>query len=283
MDYNEVAVQKTATVEAMNTREMQEVKAMVFMAKQFPRDENQATDRILKACERRTLAEKATYEFPRGDSKVTGPSIRLAEAIAQNWGNIDFGIIELDQRGGESSVMSYAWDLETNTRQSKVFTVPHVRQTKKGSYPLTDPRDIYEMVANQGARRLRSCVLGVIPGDVVEVAVEKCQETLAKNLGGKREDIVKKFVAVFEKEHGVTKEMLEKLIGCNSDAFTSKDLLRLQNIHNSIKDGMGKPEDYFDDIKPEPEPTGKTKLDEEFKLKVEAKETKKDAKNAGTK
>lgn len=250
MNYNEITVQKTATIEAMNSREMQEVKAMVFMAKQFPRDENLALEKILKSCERKTLAEKATYEYPRGDTKVTGPSIRLAEAIAQNWGNIDFGIIELEQKNGESSVMSYAWDLETNTRQSKVFTVPHIRSTKRGSYKLTDPRDIYEMVANQGARRLRACILGVVPGDVVEAAVEKCQETMANSLGGKLEEVIAKMLSAFEKEYKITKEMLEKYIGCNAEAFTPKDIIRLGNVFTSIKDGMGKPEDYFEDIKP---------------------------------
>ena len=62
------------------------------------------------------------YEFPRGNEKITGPSIRLAEAIAQNWGNIDFGFMELEQRNGASQVMAYAWDLETNSRQTKLFT-----------------------------------------------------------------------------------------------------------------------------------------------------------------
>ncbi|MFH1740974.1 MAG: hypothetical protein ABIH23_18380, partial [bacterium] len=149
------ALSRSVTAEALSSREMQEVKGMVFMAKQFPRDEELAEKRILKACERVALAEQSAYEFPRGREKTTGPSIRLAEAIAQNWGNMDFGITELEQRNGESVVLARAWDLETNTRASKVFTVPHIRATRNGNYKLTDPRDIYEMVANQGARRLR--------------------------------------------------------------------------------------------------------------------------------
>ena len=141
MEHYPEVKQKTAPVEAMNARQMQEVKGMVFMAKQYPREENYALQRILKACERKSLAEQAVYEYPRGGTKVSGPSIRLAEAIAQNWGNIDFGIIELEQNQGESTVMAYAWDLETNTRQTKIFSVPHRRASKKGSYRLTDPRD----------------------------------------------------------------------------------------------------------------------------------------------
>jgi len=152
-------VSRNTQTEMMISRQAQEVQAAMVIAKRFPRDEVEAFNRILLSCKRKSLAESAMYEYPRGGSKVTGPSIRLAEAIAQNWGNIDFGITELEQKNGESQVMAYAWDLETNSRQTKIFSVPHVRSTKKGNAPLTDPRDIYEMVANQGARRLRSCIL----------------------------------------------------------------------------------------------------------------------------
>ena len=56
---------------------------------------------------RQDLAESAVYEYPRGGERVTGPSIRLAETVARYWGNLDYGITELDQRQGESTVMAY--------------------------------------------------------------------------------------------------------------------------------------------------------------------------------
>ena len=121
----------SVTAAMATTRQAQEVQAAMIVAKHFPRDERVACDRILNACTRRSLAEGAIYSYSRGGTEVSGPSIRLAECIAQNWGNIDFGYIELEQKNGESQVMAYAWDLETNTRQSKVFSVPHRRDTKK--------------------------------------------------------------------------------------------------------------------------------------------------------
>ena len=145
----EVVSAKSVNTEMMISRQAQEVQAAMVVAKRFPRDEIEANNRILNACKRKSLAERAIYEYPRGGENVTGPSIRLAEVMAQNWGNLDFGITELEQKNGESTVMAYCWDLETNTRQTKIFTVPHIRYTKKGSVALTDPRDIYEMVANQ--------------------------------------------------------------------------------------------------------------------------------------
>ena len=133
-------VAASAATAMSTTREAQEVQAAVFMAKRFPRDENMALARIAKSCQRRGLAEKAIYSYPKGGQNVAGPSIRLAEAISQSWGNIQSGVVELEQRPGESVCMSYCWDLETNTRDTKIFTVSHSIQTKKGSKMLNESR-----------------------------------------------------------------------------------------------------------------------------------------------
>ena len=179
---NELIMNNTAVpTEARNgsnqmmiIRQAQEVQAAMVVAKKFPRDEYNAIEKIRRTCQRATLAEQAIYSYPRGKENVSGPSVRLAEALAQNWGNIDYGIIELEQKDGVSEMMAYAWDLETNTRVTKIFSVEHKRDTKKGSYQLTDSRDIYELTANFGARRMRACIHGVIPGDVVDMAVNDC-------------------------------------------------------------------------------------------------------------
>ena len=239
-------VSRNTQTEMMISRQAQEVQAAMVIAKRFPRDEVEAFNRILLSCKRKSLAESAMYEYPRGGSKVTGPSIRLAEAIAQNWGNIDFGITELEQKNGESQVMAYAWDLETNSRQTKIFSVPHVRSTKKGNVPLTDPRDIYEMVANQGARRLRSCILGIIPGDVVEAAVKECQKTLVSGSDKPLIDRVRDGIRLFEEKFSVTQEMIEKYIGCKCEAFSENDMIRLNNVYRALRDGMASREQYFD-------------------------------------
>ena len=110
---------QSVTAAMATTRQAQEVQAAMVVAKNFPRNPQQSLDRILASCTRPTLAENATYEYSRAGNKIYGPSIRLAECIAQSWGNIDFGFIELDRTKGESTVMAYAWDLETNTRQSR--------------------------------------------------------------------------------------------------------------------------------------------------------------------
>lgn len=245
-----------AMVEQESQRAIAEVQAAIILAKRFPRDQKESYDRIMTACQRPALAESALYTYNKGGSDVTGPSIRLAEAIAQAWGNVQFGIRELEQRNGESTVEAFAWDVETNTRQVKVFQVAHVRtkneyvnNRKTGNLiktRLEDPRDIYEMVANQGARRLRACILGIIPGDVVEAAVNECESTM-KAKADTSPDAIKKLVSAFE-SFGVSKEQIEKRIQRRFDAITPAQVVGMRKIYNSLKDGMSSPSDWFEVI-----------------------------------
>ena len=240
-----VAASNNAVAAAESDRAVQEVQASMIIAKKFPRDSMKALDRIINACTRPTLAETALYSYPRGGQEVTGPSIRLAEALAQEWGNIQFGIRELSSANGASTVEAFAWDMETNTRQVKVFQVGHQRYSRSGGLQeLKDPRDIYEIIANQGARRLRACILGVIPGDVTETAVKQCEVTQASTIEV-TPDAIKKMVDAFG-GYGVTKELIEKRLGRHADAINAPQMLNLRKIYQSMKDGMSKASDWFD-------------------------------------
>ena len=235
---------QNAVAEAGQQREIAEVQASMVIAKRFPRNPIEAMDKILQACTRPTLADGALYSYSRGGSEITGPSIRLAEVAAQAWGNVSFGVRELEQRGGESTVEAFAWDMETNTRQVKVFQVAHERHTKRGVTRLSDPRDIYELIANQGARRLRSCILGVIPGDVIEAAVRQCEETLHAN-ADTTPDGIKKLVDAFAKL-GVSKEQIEARIQRRLESIRPAQVVQLRKIYASLNDGMSAVTDWFD-------------------------------------
>lgn len=237
-------VHPTTTTNTDQQRAIAEVQAAMVVARANPRDPVAAMDRILNACTRPTLAEQAVYSYARGGSEITGPSIRLAEALAQNWGNMQFGIRELDQHAGASTVQAFAWDVETNTRREVVFQVEHKRSTRKGSYRLEDPRDIYELVANNGARRLRACILSVIPGDVTEAAVKQCETTLATT-ADTSVAAVQKLVAAFE-PFGVTKAMIEQRIQRRLDAIVPAQIVMLRKVYASLKDGMATVADHFE-------------------------------------
>lgn len=252
-----------------SARAVAEVQAALVIARMNPRDQRQSMDRILNACCRPKLAESAIYAYSRGGSDIQGPSIRLAEAIAQQWGNIQFGIRELSNQGGKSEVQAFAWDVETNTRREVTFSVPHIRYKKTGGHKLEDPRDIYELVANQGARRLRACILSVIPGDVIEAAVSQCMLTLKAHCDVTPEGI-QKLVSAFE-AIGVSKARIEKFCQCRAEAIKPAQIIRLRNVYASIKDGMSSADDWFE---PEEKPALETDTSGKKSLKDKLKERK---------
>lgn len=241
----EIETQVPNAVQIENSRAMQEIQAAVISAKKFPRDTIASHRRIIESCKRKNLAEQAMYAYPRGGQQVTGPSIRLAEVLAQNWGNLSCGITELEQGEKESVMMAFCVDLETNYRKAVVFNVRNERHTKKGVYRLTDPRDIYENNFNLGARRLRACILAVIPGDVIDDALNECDKTLAGKSDEPLVDRAKKMLTAFE-SIGVSKDQLEVYLGKKIEAILVPELVKMQKVYKSITDGMSKPGDWFD-------------------------------------
>lgn len=239
-------IPSTAPVEIERSRATQEVQASLVIAKKFPRDEIASENRILTSCQRYSLAEGAMYSYPRAKQKVTGPSIRLAEVLARHWGNCNYGFRELESEQGRSTVQSYCWDLETNTRAERTFVVEHyVQKRDRTRKKLTDPRDVYEHIASQAQRRVRACILEIIPSDIVEKAVEKCRETIKKGEGNEPLiDRVKKMVQAFS-VLGVTQEMIEQRLDHRLEAVTLDELVDLREIYNSIKDRISKREDWF--------------------------------------
>ncbi len=237
-------------------RAVAEVKAQVLMARQFPRDPLMSMENILRECERPTLADKAVYTYPRGKETVSGPSIRLAEMLARNWGNCTFGLEVLERKTGCSILRAFAWDLETNTYISRQFELKHWRATRTGGYALTDDRDIYELEANMGSRRMRACILQMIPGDVTQAAVDKCRMITSSGLIAamndpeKRRIMIGKTVKVFEKI-GISADDLEEYLGCKRESWNADHALRLKELKNGLDEGALSIGDVFKHLKNE--------------------------------
>ena len=235
--------QGTVAIEA--SRAIAEAQGKLVIAKRFPRDEVQAYNRVAQACQRKGIAEKAFYSYNRGGGTVSGPTIRFAEELARCWGNIDYGIKELSQDEGKSEMQAYAWDVEANTQSVQNFTNPHIREVGGKAKILTSQRDIYEINANMGARRLRSRILAILPTDLVDMAINECKKTLAGNNDEPLIDRVKKMIVAFGKI-GVTQERIEKRLGRKVDTMTIDDFTDYIGIYNAIKQGESKIAEWFE-------------------------------------
>lgn len=271
----------SALAVADQQRAIAEVHAAITLARANPRDEQGALDRIINACSRPTLAELGTYLYTRGGQEVTGPSIRLAETVAQAWGNIQFGFRELS-RGLDpdgvtySEVEAFAWDVEHNARRPVSFRVRHWRDTKKGGYKLTDERDIYELVANQAQRRVRSCITAIIPGDIFDSAVRQCDVTLRTKIEVTPE-LIKSLVEKFE-GLSVSRHMIEKRIQRNMESITPAQVSGLGKVFNAIRDGVAVVSDYFEVEEATAQPSTKAEpanRSDAAKAKVRARQSEK--------
>lgn len=239
-----------ALMASSEARAVAEVKAQIFMARQFPRNPMQAMDRILGECKRPTLAEKATYAYTRGKETVTGPSIRLAEVLARGWGNMVFGYDVLDRSNGRSVISAYAWDLETNLRSSMQFEVKHYRSTRNGGYVLKEDRDIYELEANMAARRKRACILQLIPGDVTDAALDACKATTSSGVvkamadPQKRQTLIARCIQAFA-GFGADQADLEGYLNVKTKDWTADHIVALQTVQNTLKDNAADIADFF--------------------------------------
>ena len=228
------------------SRAIAQVQGALVVAQQRPRDEIAARDRMEAACQLPMLADHAFYRYSRGGSQITGPSIHLATELARCWGNVDYGISELrrDDRKGESEMLSYAWDLETNQRNTNTFIVPHKRDKRGGPEPLVDLRDIYENNANAAARRLRECIFRVLPKSFVEDAKNICLHTLEHGGGEPIEQRRAKLLEAFA-DLGVTRKQVEAKMARSADRLTAYDVGVLRVVYQSIRRGETTSADEF--------------------------------------
>lgn len=240
----------TTIMAVEETGEIAEIKARVALARQFPRDIHNCMQNIEMECKNSKLAEIAQYSYPKGGTEVKGASIRLLEVISRHWGNMVCGIKELTRTQDGCTAKAYAWDLETNVMDEKIFDVAYIRDTKKGSYAVKEEREKYELMANFATRRKRACLQAIIPSYVVDKALEICDETLTESMsGGKekpietiREEMLEAFVKLVD---WIAPEHLGVVIGKDFEKANKQDLLRLRKLLNAIKEGFAKPEIVF--------------------------------------
>lgn len=221
------------------SRAVAEVQAAVIIARQFPRSTQLAIAAMQDACRNKALALQAFYSFKRSGSNVTGATVYLARELARIWGNIDVSVRELrrDDLYGQSEMLAYAWDLETNTRVSTGFIVPHVRDKTSGSERLTSMRDIYESNANNGARRLRECIFAVLPKWFTDDAQDRCRRTIEDGGGKPLPQRIADILAAYAKDYEVDEGRLEAFLEKPSAKWNEYDLGQLIVVGQSLRRG----------------------------------------------
>ncbi len=228
-----------------------EIQSALAIARRFPRDEDSAYQRLVKATDRPAFREKCRYEYPRGKTTVTGPSVVLAREAARCWGNLRYGFSVLNETAAQCHVRGWAWDLETNARVEQdaffkllIYRKPNPEKGIAGGWQTPDEREKRELVNKHGAVAERNCLLKLLPADVVEdvlrVAREKERAGNATDTAAKRRAMLAAFASI-----NVDAAELAQYLGHPLDELTPDELVTLRGIYSTIHDGTQRWSDYY--------------------------------------
>lgn len=214
----------------------------IMTAKRFPRSVVQ----FKKECEALATIDQETaasmyYRLKRrsggsdGDQKnIEGPSVRLAEIVANTWTNLHVGArqMEVSKTDRVARSQSVAWDLERNVRVG--VEVSRRIIGKNGNQYSEDMIGVTQAAALSIA--FRNSVFKVVPFAYVKDIFEKCKEvSIGKGLTmAQRREIALKGYAL----HKVTEaQLLEYLDRKGWDDVTVDDFIELRGLLTAIKDG----------------------------------------------
>ncbi len=259
--------------EIQNNNEMQrsasaeEARAMIesqfTVAKRFPRNMMNVRARLLKDCDRPRFAEAAEYKLPRKkknddgtkeDIQIRGLSIKFAEAAIPALGNLDVSSVILvedaDSRVGRVTVL----DLETNARVSETFVV---KKTVERSDPWDSEAILGRRLNSRGAevfivaareadvnmktrseiqKAKRNAILAMIPADIREECIEKCQAVVKAGIKDDPTAYMKKLLDGFS-IIGVLPSQIDEYLGHSVDTVTPDEILDLKDIFGEMRDG----------------------------------------------
>ena len=247
------------------SRAVAEVQAAVVVAQQCPRDIQRAEAEMRDTCGRMAMAEQAFYQV---SNRGTGPSVHLMRELARIWGNVQFGVNELarDDHKGESEVQAWAWDVQTNTRSSRTFIVPHQRMKAGLRVNLSDLSDIYLNNQNIGARAVRECIATVLPRWFTETAQNICRGTLEHGEGEPLPERIDKMVKAFH-GIGIKQDRIEAKLGKKRGQWDAGDVAQMGITYTSITRDHLDPEEAFPQVSQvsadEIAPAKKAKSDED--------------------
>ena len=221
-----------------------EIRLQSEIAKKFPRNVKQCIQNVEEmALITQDIAESCIYSIPRGGKTIQGPSIRLAEIFASEWGNIFMGSHIKSSNGKLITATAWCWDFEKNL--SVISEATRVTTTKDGSPFSLDMQTVAGAAARSIA--LRDAIFKVIPRVYLDVMVNKCMKAglgdikTKKSFVEKRKQIFSRFQSL-----GIPVQRIFSFFGKTSiEEFKLDDLEKLIGVGTAITEGHVKASEAF--------------------------------------
>lgn len=251
--YLPAPVHETAVAAAASQAKAQ-VEARYLMALQRPRDMDDVRVRILNECKRPRFAEAAIYAKPVGGTRIEGPSIRFAEAALRCLGNVDVQTPTLYEDDEKRIVRVMVTELEANTTYSSDITIQKTVERRKvregqqvlGTRTNTKGDTVYIVRATEDellnktlaavSKAIRNNGLRILPGDILEEAMELCERTRRDRDAKDPEEARKRIVDAFA-GLGVKPADLAAYLGHDVASCSPAELDDLRKVFAAVKDG----------------------------------------------
>lgn len=229
-----------AEVLPMSTVQAQDaasVNSQVATARQFPRNLTRAKANInaIVVMDKDTAAS-CGYAVPRDGKNITGPSVHLANIVAQAYGNIRVEMKVVDVGEKIVTCQATAWDLETNyaVRQEVMRRI-----TGKNGRRYSE--DMIITTANAGCSiARRNAIFAVVPKPLWQGGYEAAQQLITGDISDenklikKRREILDKMISAY----GITEEDIVKSLGLRQiTQIKGEEIKILIGFGQSIKDG----------------------------------------------
>jgi len=187
------------------------------------------------------------YRFPvtgPGGSRqyIEGPSIKLANNVAREFGNCITEIREIDV--GDAWVFYARFtDIETGFSMERSYHQRKGQQTIKTKDPQRAIDQVYSIGQSKAIRNVIVNALGIYCDYAYKEARNSLVEEIGKDLNGWRQRTLQGFVQM-----GLAIERVERVIGRASKDWLAQDVSQVVAMARSIKDGMATVDETFPPI-----------------------------------
>lgn len=244
---------QNAATQAMTAKATADINARWMIAMHRPRDIELVRQNLLTECDRPGFASKAIYEVPRGGGKVSGMTIRFAEAAMAAMGNMGCEAMTLydddDQRVVRVTVTNY----ESSVTWSRDITIPktkEVKQLKNGERAISERINssgnvVYKVEATDDdvavkeaaliSKAARTNILRATPGWLVAQCRARCEATQKKKATEDPDAYRRKAVDAFA-SLGIKVVWLVEYLGKPLDQALPDELTELERLFRAIKD-----------------------------------------------
>lgn len=212
------------------------IDSQVATAKAYPRKIRSVIDNAVAiVTNSEEFANSCVYTIPRGNKRISGPSINMAKVIMQFYGNFRAEARVVEETAKHVVCEAVAFDLENNVAIK--MQIKRLIVGKEGRYN----EDMIVVTGNAGnAIALRNAVFAVVPKGIVDEVYNAALNKIAGDVKDENKLKAKRKIVVdaLKERYNITEADILRAISKESiDHINRDDIITLVGIDTAIKEG----------------------------------------------